>query len=280
MTYLADGALGERIRSKEVAEAHFVAELRNDPVEILKSMKSYEPLLTTIIAGADHKQPRLLRCATLDEQRAFYAAGRSRANMTRVDLLTSIGSDWYGFVHAVTTWEPVGGGNETATEIVGILPRTPDEDTIAGEVGAGWPVGFGKLGDLPGEVTRERVATVRSHDSWLEALRQGDPRRIGECYSERVRAALRHPFTGEITCLEGRQAVVSYFADLLRDAKVSDLRLAMRVVDRWYIASEMAFDLVDRTRGDRLARVADVCVMDEDNKILVQLATAPNPGEI
>jgi hypothetical protein len=163
------------------------------------------------------------------------------------------------------------------TEIVGILPRTPDEDTIAGEIGAGWPLGFGKLGHRPGDVTSERVATMRAHDHWLEALRQGDPKPIGDSYAKDVRAAIRHPFTGEISCLEGRDAVVAYYADLLRDIEVRAFNLVMRVVDRWYIASEMALQVSSPTRGDLLARLAEVSVMDQDDKILVQLATAPNP---
>jgi hypothetical protein len=72
MTDLATGTLAERIRSKEVAEAHFVAELCNEPDDILKSMKSYDPLLTTIITGGTGNVPRLIRCATIDDQRAFH----------------------------------------------------------------------------------------------------------------------------------------------------------------------------------------------------------------
>ena len=38
-----------RIRARRVAEQHFEYELSNDPDEILASMKSYDPLFTTIL---------------------------------------------------------------------------------------------------------------------------------------------------------------------------------------------------------------------------------------
>ena len=46
-----DVRLAERVRSREVAEAHFVAEVSNDPDEILTSMKSYDPLVTAVVVG-------------------------------------------------------------------------------------------------------------------------------------------------------------------------------------------------------------------------------------
>src|SRR4029453_5747857 len=88
--------LAERVRSREVAEAHFVAEVSNDPDEILTSMKSYDPLLTAGVVGTDAASMQLVRCSTRDEQRAFYAASRAQAHMVEVDLFTSIGGEGYG----------------------------------------------------------------------------------------------------------------------------------------------------------------------------------------
>jgi hypothetical protein len=272
------GQLAERVRSREIAEAHFVAELSNDPDEILKSMKSYEPLLTTVVVSGATGTPNVVRCATPDEQRAFYAASRAQAHMIGVDIFTSIGSDWYGFVHGVVTSEEVATSQRFVSELVGLLPSTADEHTVAGEIGLGWPLGFGKLGDAPGEVALERVATLRAHDAWLNALRVGDPQRIGDLYAEDARVAMRHPVTGEITCIEGREAIVSYYGRLVTHARVCAVDVVLRVVDRWFVFTELAVRLHHDSSGDVTTRLADVCVMGKDDKIRVHLGTSAGPA--
>jgi hypothetical protein len=270
------GFLAERVRSRQIAEAHFVVELSNDPDEILTSMKSYAPLLTTVVVPGEGGSPRLVRCATPEQQRAFYAASRSQAHMTQVDLFTSIGGDWYGFVHGVVTSKVLATSEQFTAELVGLLPSTADEDTVAGEIGLGWPLTHGKLGDGPGEVGRERVATMRIHDAWLDALRLGDPQRISALYAPGAQAAFRHPVTGEITCLEGSDAIGGFYADLLATTKVSSIDVVLRLVDRWFAFTELVARL-DHPAGERVARLADICVIGADDKILVHLGTSAGP---
>jgi hypothetical protein len=150
MARLSDSRLAERVRSRAVAEAHFVAEVTNDPDEILESMKSYDPLLTTVVVGADARNMQLVMCGSRDEQRAFYAASRAQAHMVTVDLLTTHGGGWYGFVHGLTKGKVLATGDEFTAELIGLLPTTPDEDTIVGEIGLAWPLDVGKQGDAPG----------------------------------------------------------------------------------------------------------------------------------
>lgn len=272
-----EGHLAERIRSREIAESHFVVELSNDPDVILTSMKSYAPLMTTVVVPGESGAPRLVRCTTPEEQRAFYAASRSQAHMTQVDLFTSIGGDWYGFVHGVVTSKVLATSQEYTAELIGLLPSTPDEDTIAGEIGLGWPMAQVKLGDGPGEVAHERVAAMRAHDAWLNALRRGDVQGIGDLYAEDAQAALRDPASGEISCLEGRDAIRGYYADLLAGTRVSSIDVVVRIVDRWYVFTELVARLDYPARGEVVARLADVCVMGADNKILLHLGTSAGP---
>lgn len=274
-----EGHLAERIRSREIAESHFVVELSNDPDVILTSMKSYAPLLTTVVVPGESGAPRLVRCATPEEQRAFYAASRSQAHMTQVDLFTSIGGDWYGFVHGVVTSKVLTTSQQYTAELIGLLPSTADEDTIAGEIGMGWPMAQVKLGDGPGEVAHERVATMRAHDAWLDALRRGDVQGIGDLYAHDAQAALRNPATGEISCLEGREAITGFYADLLAGTRVNSIDLVVRIVDRWFVFTELVARLDSPARGEVVARLADVCVMGADDKILLHLGTSAGPEQ-
>jgi SnoaL-like domain len=274
-----EGHLAERIRSREIAESHFVVELSNDPDVILTSMKSYAPLLTTVVVPGESGTARLVTCATPEEQRAFYAASRSQAHMTHVDLFTSIGGDWYGFVHGVVTSKVLATSEQYTAELVGLLPSTPDEDTVAGEIGLGWPMPGVKLGDGPGQVAHERVAAMRAHDAWLDALRRGDVQAIGDLYAQDAQAALRDPASGEIRCLEGREAIRRYYADLLGGTRVNSLDVVVRMVDRWFVFSELVARLDYPAKGEVIARLADVCVMGADNQILFHLGTAAGPDQ-
>ena len=196
--------------------------------------------------------------------------------MTQVDLFTSIGGDWYGFVHGVVTSKVLATSEQFTAELVGLLPSTADEDTVAGEIGLGWPLAHGKVGDGPGEVGRERVATMRVHDAWLDALRLGDPTGISALYAPGAQAAFRHPVTGEITCLEGADAIGGFYADLLATTQVPSIDVVLRLVDRWFAFTELVARL-DHPAGERVARLADICVIGGDDKILVHLGTSAGP---
>jgi hypothetical protein len=268
-----DAHLAERIRSREVAEAHFVSEVSNDPDEILTSMKSYDPLLTSVVVGSNAAAMQLVRCSTRDEQRAFYAASRAQAHMVEVELFTSLGGEWYGFVHGLATGEVLATGESYTAELIGLLPTTPAEDTIAGEIGLSWPLDVGKQGDAPGGLAFERVATLRAHHAWLAALRSGDTGQIAAGYAPDARVAMRHPLSGAITGLEGRTAVADYYRSLFADTAVRAVDVVTRLVDRWFVFTELVMRLGLADGGDVLVQAADVCVIDRDDRILVHLGT-------
>ena len=273
-----ESRLAERIRSREVAEAHFVAEVSNDPDVILTSMKSYDPLVTAVVVGNDAGSMQLIRCSTRDEQRAFYAASRAQADMVDVDLFTSIGGEWYGFVHGLTTGRVLATGEAYTAELIGLLPTTPEEDTIAGEVGLAWPVAVAKQGDAPGELAFERVATRRVHDEWVDAFRAGDAERVTARYAPDARVAMRHPLTGEVVELVGRAAIEEYYRGL-SNAGVRTADIVTRLVDRWFVFTEWVLHLHRPDDGDAVvARAADVCVIGQDDAILVHLGTTAGPA--
>ena len=273
-----DSHLAERVRSREVAEAHFVAEVSNDPDEILMSMKSYDPILTSVLVGSDAASMQLVRCSTRDDQRAFYVASRAQAHMVDVELFTSIGGEWYGFVHGLATGKVLATGESYTAELIGLLPTTPAEDTIAGEVGLSWPLDVGKLGDAPGALAFERVATKRAHDAWLDAFRSSDADAIVAHYATDARVAMRHPLTGDVTGLEGHEAVADYYRGMLADATVRGADVVTRLIDRWFVFTELVVCLALNDGRDVVAQTADVCVIDRDDRVLVHLGTSAGPA--
>src|SRR3974390_2820101 len=160
-----------RLRTRRVAEQHFDAEITNNIDEILQSMKTYNPLFTSTIL--DPTGNKIFRCNTVDEQREFYRARREHSNMIKFDVRPSAGGDWYGFVQAISHNQAIATGEVFESEVVGLLPITPDEDTIAGEIGMSMPP-YGYQGDVPGALPRQRVALAELLTRWIDALRKSD----------------------------------------------------------------------------------------------------------
>jgi hypothetical protein len=181
--------------------------------------------------------------------------------MAGVDLFTSLGGEWYGFVHGLATGTVLATGESYTAELVGLLPTTPDEDTIAGEIGLSWPLDVGKQGDAPGALAFERVATLRAHDAWLAALRSGDVDRLAARYAKGARVAM-------------------YYDELLATYSVRAVDVVSRLVDRWFVFTELVIRLRSRDGSHVAVQAADVCVFGRDDAILVHLGTTAGPARI
>jgi hypothetical protein len=76
------------------------------------------------------------------------------------------------------------------------------------------------------------------------------------------------------TCLDGRDAISRYYRDLLAGVKVSSVEVILRITDRWFVLTELALRLRRENLGDVQVRLADICVMGRDDKLLVHLGTS------
>src|SRR5262249_42948820 len=131
----SDRVAVQAIRSRRVADAHFIFEQTNKPDEILLSMKSYDPLHTAVVVDGQYGEAQLVLNRTVVEQKAFYARGRESSNIVGADIFPSIGTDWYGFVHLIVSGQAIDSDHRVQSDVIGLLPSTADEDTISGEMG-------------------------------------------------------------------------------------------------------------------------------------------------
>jgi hypothetical protein len=258
------------IRARQIAEKHFMHELSNDPDEILRSMKSTDPLFTTILRDTASGNNEIFRCSTIAEQREFYRSGREHMDMTETPMFTSIGADWYGFVHGVTTSRIKANGTTVQSEIIGLLPSTPDEETIAGEIGLSMPM-FGKQGDAPAAVPLQRVETLALFQQWFTALRSGDADQVATLYADRIQAALFDPLEGQVAIVRGKDAVRQHYARLFAAYGSPTIDLVLRLIDRWYILAELLWNVREAPRDDFWFRTADIVVPTPENEIVSQL---------
>jgi hypothetical protein len=258
------------IRARRIAENHFLHELSNDPDEILRSMKSTDPLFTTILRNTASGNNDIFRCRTIAEQREFYRSGREHMDMTETPMFTSIGADWYGFVHGMTTSRIKANGTTVQTEIIGLLPSTPDEDTIAGEIGLSMPI-FGKQGDEPGTLPLQRVETLALFQQWFAALQSGDADQVAALYADRIQAALFDSLEGQVAIVRGKEAVREHYSRLFAGCHIVTIELVLRLIDRWYIMAELLWNVSQPGRDETWFRTTDILVPTPENEIVSQL---------
>ena len=260
----SDMVAARAVRSRRVAEAHFTFEQTNDPDEIMLSMKSYDPLHTAVVLDGPGGSDELVLNRTTVEQRDFYVRSRESGNFVAAEVFTSIGSDWYGFVHLIVTGEAISSGERGDMEVIGLLPSTIDEDTIAGEMGWTRPASARPLG--PG-VPYHRVAIAHVHAQWLDLVRGMDARGLSELYSDNVFGALRDYPADQHAPLTGRTAVQDHYASLFLRYRIIDLDVVLRLVEDWYLLAELRWELEDGDRNRFVHRTADIMVLDDEHRI-------------
>src|SRR4051794_19752336 len=278
------------VRSRRIAEQHFIYELSNDVDHIMKSMKSYEPMFTSLIVdpktidprflvklpGVDENGPGLTRCHTPEEQRAFYLESRKRMNIADAQLFTSVGTDWFAFVHLIVTMRSPSSGDLTDREALGLLPVTPDEETIAGEIGLTFPT-YAKQGDAPGAPALERASTLKVHLAWLDGLNSRDPEKMRSAYADGAIATIYNPLDGSVVERGGAQAVASFYEDLFDAYPSVSVDVVMRIIDRWYVFTDLRWQVADRSGSQSWFRTADIAVVNPDNKIVTHLGLGTKP---
>src|SRR5262249_54104640 len=155
---------------------------------------------------------------------------REHMDMTDTPMFTSIASDWYGFVHGLTESTLKPSGELLYSEIIGVLPTSPGEDRIAGEIGMSFPA-FGKQGDAPGEVAHERVATFRLLQKWLSALEQGDAEQFAALYTDDFQGALFDPLQGRVVDVKGASGVRDLYGAAFATYDKLEIDVVVRLID-------------------------------------------------
>jgi hypothetical protein len=273
----ADRAVQAAIRARKVAENHFVYEATNDPDEIMRSMKSYDPMHTAVLLQTpDQAGLEVIVLGTLAEQHAHYAETRALAHMTGLpDVFTSVGSEWYGFVHFVMGVNPLGTDDLIPLEVIGLLPVTPDEDTVAGELGwARTAEAKRGNGDAP---PFGRAEILHAHERWLAALRDGDTARLSSCYAPAAVGAVRgYPTADHVEFHDRDEAAATYDA-LLGRHRSREVEVVLRIVEDWFLLTELRWTVTDTDQTVSTFRTAELFLVGQDDAILGHLGYGTDP---
>ena len=252
-----DSHLAERVRSREVAEAHFVAEVSNDPT---RSSEHEVVRPDPHVGGRRQRRDRHAAGPLRHPRRAasLLRWRRGPGAHGRVDLFTSLGGEWYGFVHGLATGKVLATGESYTAELSGSSPRRRTRTPSPARSGC------------RGRSTSESKATrpVRSRSSGSRrggpttrgstALRSGDPARVAARYAPDAQCAMRHPLSAR-SPVSKAGAVGEYYPRSCSRPRVRAVDVVARLVDRWFVFTElvMRLRLADgrrsgRTNGGRL----------------------------
>ena len=256
-------------RARRIAEAHFTSEVSNDADIIMRTMVSGDLITTAVVEGPPESR-LLVSCKTPAEQRDHYGVVRSRILVRGADLFTSVGADWYGFVHGIVHVELIATGEIRANEMIGVMPVSDAEDAILGEIGLAFPHDA-KQGDAPGEPALERAANLKIHHNWLTALRAGDTAQLTNSYSDDASVAARLPGDPRLHPLRGREAVRAHYDELFSTYSIESIDVMRRIVDRWYVFAELAWVLRTAEGQPVQYQSANAIVVGVDDRIIVDL---------
>lgn len=264
------------IRSRSVADQHFVFEMRDSADEILVSMKSDDPLHTAVIMN-----DRLVVIGTVDEQRRFYQARFDNqpgdgSGIIGADIISSIGTDWYGFDHLITKGRDPVTGRPHGTEVAALLPATEDEPTIAGEMGWARP-DYAKASHGDG-LPLGRVEIAEVHAAWLARAKAMDAAGLAELYSDDAQGAVRDYPDHRHVPFESRAEVQRVYEGIFARNKVRDINVVLRLVEDWFVLAELRW--VIEGRDTTTFRTAHLMGLTNDNLIRAHIGYGTNPEKV
>jgi ketosteroid isomerase-like protein len=257
------------VSSQDLAVRHVRSELTNQTDTILATITATEPLLTAVIEQRPGGQ-QLTICSTVAQQRRHYEENRAEIQALDAEIYTSVGSDWYAFLHGNMTVRKLANGELRSNEWVGLFPIPAGAEAIGGEIGLSWPP-VAKRGDETGSPSTSRGATIRAFEGWLACGRAGDAEGLAGRYAPDALAAVR-PVDGQAPAgLRGRDEIRSVYARLFSSFGVESVDVLTRVVDRWFLFAELAWVMSDRDEHRVTRRTAHVMVMTESDDIAIDL---------
>jgi hypothetical protein len=256
--HLEDGLLSRRadavLHVAEQTRRHFVAEFNDDVDEIIGTLAETGPYAYTHPATVDPDGGiNQIVETTIEGIRAVYHELHGFTTVLPMDSFTEIRGDWYTFHEGIgngtlkSTNEhlesdtlvifPVGDGQGIKGELFWWRPITGTDDAAPG---------FG----APVSVSRKEL--LDAHDALLDAYRLADAAAIEAAMDEQVRTSIRDYVddTGTLVQLRGTTELRSHYERFFAKFEVISVDIIYRLVQDWYLFSELRYKVRVRTGSD------------------------------
>lgn len=279
---------------------HLRSEYSQDIDTVLATIETKGPWTWTLPVGAmaasaadgdgatQDEALRYVSATNMDEIRQQYVDMRTSVELWDWISMTDLRTGWYMLTHGVGTLTEKPLGNEFQVESVTMFPI--GTDGILGEVQIGaianertnrWPEVPREQGDVPLPVKRLEATIL--HNEYMAAIRDQDVGRILATMRPNVATAIRSYLTDdyEVTNTEGTTSLGDYYRALFERFEVRELRLVNRVVETWFVFSELHW-IVQHRSGRRAGEVvefctADIAPIDEHGRFWVRTGAGTDP---
>ncbi len=210
----------------------------------------------------------------------MYKMIRGHSDVLGADPVIEVRGEWYSMHEDVATSRQKSDGEISEREMVLVLPVT-NGPGITGELawvrmdrtllGTDLPVAEPKG---PREIRRHLLGL---HNQMIEALRTSDADALAALFSPGCKLAIRDYVedTGTITGIDRPEGVREHYRAFFELYDVQSVEVLQRVVQEWYLFSELRIEVVARSgpdQGSRLAfHTASILVPGKEDRFIVQI---------
>jgi hypothetical protein len=261
-------------RAAELSWIHIWAEYTQDPVQIAATLANDAPIAWALAvpsqaAGGAY---RFIEGTSIEGVRDQYEMLRHQLEIHGWEPLIEVRSGWYTMWSGVSHIKTVSTGLVHKGQTAVLFPV--GSDGILGELQIG---NVGRYPDGTAPLDSERVPVRRldvlhEHEIYLENLRNGDADAVMTAWRDDGAMAIRSYLVDESQLLNlgGSQQIRDYFTSLFQRYQVVDIQIVNRVIDTWFLFTELYWIVEDRASGRKLEFcTADLTSIDEERKYWV-----------
>lgn len=265
------------IHSGVEAWTHMEAEFVGDIDGLMVTLVPNEPYAYTIVPqvleDGSVKSPVI---STYDEIRECYKFVRGRSALLSGEPLVDINGSWYTFHENVNRGQVRGQDKVTESYTIAIFPCSTGTGITGELVWAKYPKHTlgprveGEDAMLEGEPARRHL--LKQHKDYLEGWRANDPEAILAHMHEGVQANIRDYVadTGALIGIESKDDYRAYLKAFFGKYDVLRVDYLHRVMQEWYLFSEIRVEMRDRDGRELAFNSADFFVPARNNRIIVQ----------
>jgi hypothetical protein len=269
-------------RAAELGWGHLQSEYSQDIPTVLATIEQNGPWtwtlpnsLPTSDGAAEYdgdQQPdtglHYISATDMDQIREQYESMRDTVELWDWLSMTELRGAWYMVTQGVAMLRDVNSGDSFQLESATLFPV--GEDGILGEVQIGnlanervnrWPEVPTHPGEIP--LPMKRVHATVLHTRLVDALRAEDVDGIVATMRPDVATAIRDYTTDPYTVSNtvGRDELAGYYRRLFERYRVREIQTVNRLVESWYVFSELHWTLEHRT-GRRAGELIEFCTAD------------------
>ena len=189
-------------------------------------------------------------------------------SVVQVDRIIELNGSFYSFIDTVSHIRMKDTGDILSVPGLGLFPTEAGLAGIRGEIMWGRNALEYYDDDSSDPLPRRKMTNYAAHDALVAAFRSADLAGIEKLIAENALLSIRDQVNDEIgvTNHKGRDAAVGYFESLFARFTVDDVHVVQRVVEDWYVFSELCWYVSDKSGAKSSFLTAEFATTTADGR--------------